>query len=265
MLSRDTLQWVHRSQEEERCHEDPSQRMPSPLRLKSSTHSSTWLAAEKRPATAVSCGQRSSSPPTSTLTGITSRWPGSWAPQWARCRNGASAGGRTGRWPRPRGLGRHGFFPSAVRAQITALACTLPRESDRPLSRWSSAEIARSAIATRIVPTVAPSTIRRWLREERIKPWQHRSWQEPTDPRFLQKATAVLRLYEQAAALVEHGVIVVCADEKTCIQALKVTGGVVAAHPGTSLRGWARYTRQGILHLFTALLVHTGQTLARGV
>lgn len=139
----------------------------------------------------------------------------------------------------------------------------MPRESGRPLSRWSAAEIARSVIAQRIVPAISPSTIQRWLREDSIKPWQYRSWQKPTDPRFLQKATAVLRLYEQAAALVEHGTIVVCADEKTCIQALKVTGGVVAAQPGTSLRVGARYTRQGILHLFTALLVHQGETLAR--
>jgi hypothetical protein len=93
----------------------------------------------------------------------------------------------------------------------------LPRESGRPLSRWSAAEIVRSAIATRLVPAISASTITRWLREDRIKPWQHRSWQKPTDPRFLQKATAVLRLYEQAHVLGEHGAIVVCADEKTWV------------------------------------------------
>ena len=139
----------------------------------------------------------------------------------------------------------------------------MPRESGRPLSRWSAAEIARSAIAKRLVTAISPSTITRWLREDHIKPWQHRSWQKPTDPRFLQKATAVLRLYEQAHALVEQGTIVVCADEKTCIQALTVTGGVLAAGAGQPLRVGARYKRQGILHLFTALLVHTGETLAR--
>ena len=139
----------------------------------------------------------------------------------------------------------------------------MPRESGRPLSRWSAAEIVRTALAKRIVPAISPSTIKRWLREDRIKPWQHRSWQRPTDPRFLQKATVVLRLYEQAHALVEQGTIVVCADEKTCIQALQVTGGVLAAGTGKPLRVGARYKRQGILNLFTALLVHQGETLAR--
>jgi len=139
----------------------------------------------------------------------------------------------------------------------------LPRESGRPLSRWSAAEITRSAIAKRIIPAISPSTVKRWLREDHIKPWQHRSWQKPTDPRFLQKATAVLRLYERAHTLVEHGVIVVCADEKTCIQALQATGGVSAAAPEKPPRVGARYKRHGILNLFTALLVHRGETLAQ--
>ena len=139
----------------------------------------------------------------------------------------------------------------------------MPRESGRPLSRWSAAEIARSAIAKRIVTAIAPSTLTRWLREDHIKPWQHRSWQQPTDPRFLQKATAVLRLYEQAHVLAEHGEVVVCVDEKTCIQALKATGGVTASQPDKPMRVGARYTRHGILNLFTALWVHKGETLAR--
>ena len=73
----------------------------------------------------------------------------------------------------------------------------------------------------------------------------------------------MLRLYEQARALVEQRTMVVCADEKTCIQALQVTGGVLAASAGKPLRVGARYKRQGTLNLFTALLVHTGETLAR--
>jgi len=160
-------------------------------------------------------------------------------------------------------LAPRAFFPSTVRAQITALACTLPQESGRPLSRWSSAELAHTAKERGIVSRISPSSIRTWLRAAKIKPGQHRSWQKPTDPRFLQKATAVLRLYEQAHVLVEHGEVVVCADEKTCIQALKVTGGVLAAGTGKPMRVGARYTRQGILNLFTALLVHRGETIAR--
>lgn len=150
-----------------------------------------------------------------------------------------------------------------MRAQVTALACTLPQDSGRPLSRWSSAELAQRVQDRRIVSSISAATIRRWLRQERIKPWQYRYWQKPTDPRFLEKATVVLRLYEKAAALACQGQIIVCADEKTCMQALTVSGGVEAAGAGHSLRLGCRYKRQGILNLFAALLVHTGETMAR--
>lgn len=146
---------------------------------------------------------------------------------------------------------------------MTALACTLPKESGKPLSRWSSAELAKAACQKGIVSSVSASTIREWLREERIKPWQHRSWQKSTDPRFLEKATVVLDLYEKAQELAKSGEIIVCTDEKTCIQALKLTGGVTAAAPGRPMQRGDRYKRLGITNLFAALLVHTGETLAR--
>jgi len=160
-------------------------------------------------------------------------------------------------------VARRAFFPSTARAQVTALACTLPQDSGRPLARWSASELAQQAREQEIVSAISAATIRRWLRQERIKPWQYRSWQKPTDPRFLEKATVVLDLYEQAAGLAPRGEIVVCADEKTCMQALTVTGGVGAAQPHRPLRVGCRYRRQGILHLFAALLVHSGQTMAR--
>lgn len=163
---------------------------------------------------------------------------------------------RNGRVPRA-------FFPSTVRAQLTALACTLPQESGRPLSRWSSTELVQAAKEHGIVSTISASTIRSWLRPDKIKPWQYHTWQQPTDPRFLEKATVVLLLYEQAHRLSRRGEVVVCADEKTCIQALQATGGVTAAAAEKPVRVGARYKRLGILNLFTALLVHKGETLAR--
>ncbi len=179
-----------------------------------------------------------------------------------------SASGAAGRAPARRSgtlpaAGRLDFFPSATRAQVTALACTLPKESGRPLSRWSSRELAREVLRRKIVRKIAPSTVRRWLREDRIKPWQHRSWQKPTDPRFLEKAIPVLDLYERAGELARQGELVVCADEKTSIQARKLEGGVGPAAPGRGLRRGHRYERRGALQLFAAILVHTGETIAR--
>ena len=114
-----------------------------------------------------------------------------------------------------------------------------------------------------MVARMSAATVRHWLRAERIKPWQYRYWQKPVDPRFLEKATPVLKLYEQAAALAPRGEVVVCVDEKTCRQALRVSGGVTAAQAGQPVRVGCRYQRGGITNLFAALLVYRGETMAR--
>ena len=120
--------------------------------------------------------------------GCTDRTVRTWR---ARARDGP----RLGDAPRP---GKPRFFSSVQRAQVTALACTLPRDSGRPLSRWSSTEVVATVRARGIAATISASTIRRWLRAERIKPWQYHSWPHPTDPRFLERAIPVLDRYERA-------------------------------------------------------------------
>jgi len=146
---------------------------------------------------------------------------------------------------------------------VTALACTLPRECGRPLSRWSAAELVRTVLQRRIVARISASTIKRWLQADQIKPWQYRSWQQPTDPRFLEKAIPILDLYERAHALARKGHIIVCADEKTSIQARKASGRTTPARPGRPMHLGDRYQRTGAVQLFAGLLVHTGETLAR--
>ena len=52
-----------------------------------------------------------------------------------------------------RGLGRvgRGRFPPAEIAEVKALACELPAQTGRPLSRWSAAGLPREAVARGIV------------------------------------------------------------------------------------------------------------------
>ena len=57
------------------------------------------------------------------------------------------------------GPGVRAFSPSAVRVQVTALACTLPRDSGKPLSRWSVTELARAVIQRGIVRRISPGTV----------------------------------------------------------------------------------------------------------
>jgi hypothetical protein len=47
---------------------------------------------------------------------------------------------------------------------------------------------------------VSPSTVRRWLAEDALKPWQHQSWIFRRDPEFEAKAAVVLDLYSRQTA-----------------------------------------------------------------
>ncbi len=119
------------------------------------------------------------------------------------------------------GPGVRRFFPPDVVVQIKALACELPSENGIPLSRLSSSDIATEAISRGIVAQISGTTVWRWLDEDAIKPWQHRSWIFPRDPEFEQKAARILDLYHgvyQGKAL-KTDEYVLSADEKTSIQA----------------------------------------------
>ena len=100
------------------------------------------------------------------------------------------------------------------------------------------------------------STIARWLREDALKPWQHRSWIFPTDPAFLEEAGPVLDLYQgrwQGKRL-HPGEFVICADEKPSIQARRRIHQTFP--PSTGSRGQRvehTYQRRGALTYLAAL------------
>jgi len=108
-----------------------------------------------------------------------------------------------------------------VRVEVKALACELPSERGLPLSRFSSTEIAREAVARGITCELSGTTVWRWLCEDAIRPWHYRSWIFPRDPDFRAKAARVLDLYAGRfeGKLLHPGEFVLCADEKPSIQA----------------------------------------------
>ena len=98
--------------------------------------------------------------------------------------------------------GRRGVFPPEVRAQVTATACSLPRATGTPLSRWSRAEVAQYLAHDPTLPPISSSTVGRWLKADRIRPWRYHAWQHIHDPvAFLQRARPVLEAYAQARVL----------------------------------------------------------------
>jgi hypothetical protein len=110
------------------------------------------------------------------------------------CKRFAAEGIR-GLKDRPRS-GRPRFFTPVQVAGIKVLACTPPAETDLPLSRLSISAIRTLAVAEHLVEDISMSTMfSRWLAQDAIKPWQHRSWIFPRDPDFAPRAGHVLDLY----------------------------------------------------------------------
>src|SRR3970282_1224660 len=133
-----------------------------------------------------------------------------------------------------RGRAVRGVFPPEEVARVKAIACELPREHGLPLSRFSRAELHR-LVLERGISEASAATIARWLREDALRPWQHRSWIFPTDPGFLEKAGPVLDLYQGRfqGKLLHPGDFVICADEKPSIQARARVHETLPPAPGS--------------------------------
>jgi transposase len=160
--------------------------------------------------------------------------------------------------------GRPPVFTAADRAEVIALACALPAESGVPLSRWSSPDLARELAARRQI-VVSASTIGRWLAGDALKPWQHRSWISVRDPEFAVKAARVLDLYAgnwdgQPLGTSDY---VICADEKTSIQARCRCHPTLAPGKARAMRVEHDYARGGALAYLAAWDVHRGQVTGR--
>ena len=161
--------------------------------------------------------------------------------------------------------GRPKVFTDVQAAEVKAMACELPAESDLPLSRWSSNELAAEAVSRGIVDSISASTVRRWLQTDAIKPWQHRSWIFPRDPDFATKAARVLDLYARTWRGRDLGEdeYVISADEKSQLQALRRRHPDQAPGPGRTRRVEFEYIRGGTLAYFAAYDVHHARVLGR--
>jgi hypothetical protein len=140
---------------------------------------------------------------------------------------------------------------------VKAIACELPATCGVPLSRFSRAELHRLVIE-RAITEASASTIWRWLAEDAIKPRQVRSWIFRRDPDFREKAGRVLDLYAQRfeARLLHPGEFVICADEKSQLQALGRRHPTAPAGPGRPALCEFEYRRGGTLAYLAAWDVH---------
>ena len=157
------------------------------------------------------------------------------------------------------------LFPPDVVVQVKALACELPATLGVPLSRLSTADIAREVRRAGIVATISDKTVWRWLHADAIRPWQHRTWIFPRDPAFAFKAGRILDLYARQwqGRPLDADDFVLSTDEKTSIQARVRIHPSTPAAPGQPMRVEHEYTRGGAWAYLAALDVHRAKVFGR--
>jgi transposase len=161
--------------------------------------------------------------------------------------------------------GRRPTFTAVQVAQVKAVACTPPKDNGLPLSKWSCPELARHAISTGICASISPATVRRWLSEDALKPWQHQSWIFISDPDFAAKAEQVLDLYARIWGGQPLGPndYVISADEKTSIQARCRCHPTLPPGKSRMIRVNHDYHRRGAVAYLAAYDVHHAQVHGR--
>lgn len=164
-----------------------------------------------------------------------------------------------------RAAGDQPAFPPSVIVEVKALACELPKRLGLPLARWSLAELRHEVIANGIVAQISGTTLWRWLGQDALRPWRHRTWIFPRDPHFAAKAGPILDLYHrrwQGKPLGPHD-YVLCADEKTSIQARRRKHASLPPAPGRPIYVEHEYARTGAWAYLAAWDVHRAKLFGR--
>ncbi len=161
--------------------------------------------------------------------------------------------------------GRPPTFTPVQVAQVKALACRPAADSGLPLSRWSAPELARQVITDRICTNISASTVRRWLDQESLKPWQYQSWIFITDPHFESKAQRVLDLYARQwrGKPLGDDEFVISSDEKTSIQARCRCHPSLPPGSARMMRVNHDYHRRGAVAYLAAYDVHRAKVFGR--
>ncbi len=115
-------------------------------------------------------------------------------------------------------------------------------------TRWTTRLLAREFDLTSI-------TVSKILRKGGIKPHLTRTYKVSRDPEFAAKVNDVVGLYLNPP----EAALVLSVDEKTQIQALERTQLPLPLRPGRAARHTHDYKRHGVVDLYAALNVGTGE------
>ena len=156
-------------------------------------------------------------------------------------------------------------FPPGVVVAVKALACELPHRVGKPLSRFSLSELRREVVGAGLVASISGTTVWRWLSQDALHPWRHRTWIFPRDPAFAEKAGRILDLYQglwEGEPLADTD-CVLSTDEKTSIQARLRCHHSLPPAPGRPMLVEHEYARGGAWAYLAAWDVRRAKVFGR--
>jgi transposase len=134
--------------------------------------------------------------------------------------------------------------------QVEAVVVKTLTETPTGSTHWSIREMAAEAGMSRMA-------VQRIWAAFGLKPWAAETFKLSADPLFVDKVRDIVGLYLNPP----ERAVVLCADEKSGIQALNRTQPVLPMRPGANERRTHDYVRHGVTDLFAALNVATGQVI----
>ena len=147
--------------------------------------------------------------------------------------------------PRPGRVERLRYKPETT-ARILARINEPPPEG---YATWTGTLVAAA------LKDVTEAKVWQVLRSQKISLARRKSWCVSTDPEFVTKAADIVGLYLNPP----ENAVVLCVDEKPCIQALERAQGWIRLPNGKALTGFSHeYQRHGTTTLFAALETATG-------